>query len=99
MPFQSMQEDQAGSGTSGYAAIQQQVGLSRMKTGNPVYRHLFDQVWIFGYFPHAPSLGISESFPIHVEELAKVNIARQVPMPINTVQDRAVESWYTSGVL
>jgi hypothetical protein len=50
--------------------------------------HVFDQGWVFGYFPHAPSLGISESFPIHVEELAKVNIARQVPMPINTVQDR-----------
>jgi hypothetical protein len=23
--------------------------------------HVFDQGWIFGYFPHAPSLGISES--------------------------------------
>jgi hypothetical protein len=68
MPFQSMQEDQAGSGTSGYAAIQQQVGLSRMKTGNPVYRVMsLTRGGFSGIFLMRQVWGSPNPYPIHVE--------------------------------
>jgi hypothetical protein len=90
-----MLEDQAGSGALDYAAVQQRVGLSHMETGNPVRRVMsLTSCGSLGIFLMRQFWGSPNLLPHTCGETPKANVARQVPMPINTVRDGDVGAWY-----